>query len=71
MDSCTSASAVLLGFLEAAVGLGFPALGKFLERAYIHVAVVKESFETWHVARQKAPILPNAVAAQRHLALGT
>ncbi len=61
---------VFLGFFKTAVRLGLPALGQLLERTHIDVAVVQKRFELGHVARQKAPVLADGIATQRHLALG-
>ena len=54
---------VTLLFFEGVVDLRTPALGQFLERAYIQVAVMKKSFKRWHVVRQETPVLADAVAA--------
>jgi hypothetical protein len=42
---------------------GRPAPRQFLERAHVEIAVVKEFLERRHVAREKAPVLADAVAA--------
>src|SRR6266851_5999914 len=42
-----------------------PTLREFLEGTHVEIAVVKESLQRRHVARQKAPILANAVTAHR------
>ena len=51
--------------MECLCDLRRPALRQFLERAHVKIAVVKESLERRHEAREEAPILANAVAAHR------
>src|SRR5256885_2190628 len=62
---------VALGLLEGGIGVGLPAPGQFLEGADIDIAVMEEVVELGHVALHEAPVLPDAVAAQRGLPLGT
>ena len=44
---------------------GRPAARQLLERADIQIAVVEEALQLRHVARQEAPVLADAVAADR------
>ena len=50
-------------FLKFLGHLRRPALRQFLERAHVEISVVEKALESGHVAREKTPILANAVAA--------
>jgi len=61
---------VALLFFERRIDLRKPAFGQLFERADIEVAVMEKGLQPWHVLDQKAPVLPDGVAAHGRLALG-
>ena len=50
---------------ERVQDLGMPAAGQFLQRGDVHVAIVEELFERWHVLLEESSIGADGVTAQR------
>ena len=58
------------GLAEALAPFRIPAPGQFLERAHVQVAIMEIRLQFRHTARQKPPVLTDAVAAHRRFAPG-
>jgi len=61
---------VALLLLERGVDVGPPAFRQLLEGTDIEISVVKKRFELGHVFDEKAPVLPDGIAAHGRAVCG-